>query len=202
MKTFLLILSLALAGPARADAVDRLRAFAAGARTAEAEFTQTVADRSGRITQRASGHMAFARPGKFRWDYRAPYAQLIVGDGERLWLYDPELEQVTVRKLGDAIAATPAALLAGDDAIEKYFALKGDGASDGLDWLMATPRQRDASFARIRMGFRGNTLEVMELADHFGQTTTLKLSGFKRNPTLDAGAFRFVPPKGGDLIGD
>lgn len=202
MKKFLLILLLAAAGPAHADGIARLKAFVAGARSAEAGFTQTIADRSGRVTQRASGRMAFARPGKFRWDYSAPYAQTIVGDGEKLWLYDPDLEQVTVKKLGDAIASTPAALLAGDNAIEKYFVLKDDGSADGLEWLVATPRQRDTSFERIRMGFRGDSLDSMELTDHFGQTTTLKLTGLARNPRLDAGKFRFVPPKGVDLIGD
>ena len=166
--------ALALPMIAHAGGVDRLKAFIAGARTAEADFSQTVADKSGRVTQQASGKMAFARPGKFRWDYSTPYEQAIVGDGSRLWLYDADLDQVTVKSLGDVIAGTPAALLAGDDAIEKYFVLKNAGEADGLEWLEATPKTRDTSFERIRMGFKGDVLVQMELFDFFGQRTDRK----------------------------
>jgi len=205
MKHFMLWMAVAgasLVAPVHADGIDRLRAFIAGAKTAEADFSQTVADKAGRVTQRASGHMAFARPGRFRWDYHAPYAQTIVGDGKKLWLYDPDLEQVTVKTLGDAIAATPAALLAGDDAIERYFALTTGPNVDGLEWLTAVPKQQDNTFERVRMGFRGDTLTVMQLTDHFGQTTTLTLKELKRNPAITASTFHFVPPAGVDLIGD
>ncbi len=202
LKKLIAIATLALPMLAHAGGVDRLKAFIAGARTAEAEFTQTVSDKSGRVTQKASGTMAFQRPGKFRWDYRAPYEQVIVGDGSKLWLYDVDLEQVTVRKLGDVISGTPAALLAGDDAIEKYFNLKDAGSSGGLEWLEATPKTKDTTFDRIRMGFRGDVLAEMELYDHFGQRTSLKLSDLQRNPRLPASRFKFVPPKGVDLIGE
>lgn len=202
LKKLIAIAALALPMLAHAGGVDRLKAFIAGARTAEAEFTQTVSDKSGRVTQKASGTMAFQRPGKFRWDYRAPYEQVIVGDGSKLWLYDVDLEQVTVRKLGDVISGTPAALLAGDDAIEKYFNLKDAGSSGGLEWLEATPKTKDTTFDRIRMGFRGDVLAEMELYDHFGQRTSLKLSGLQRNPKLSASRFKFVPPKGVDIIGE
>ncbi len=202
LKKLIVIATLALPMLAHAGGVDRLKAFIAGARTAEAEFTQTVSDKSGRVTQKASGTMAFQRPGKFRWDYRAPYEQVIVGDGSKLWLYDVDLEQVTVRQLGDVISGTPAALLAGDDAIEKYFNLKDAGSSGGLEWLEATPKTKDTTFDRIRMGFRGDVLAEMELYDHFGQRTSLKLSDLQRNPRLPASRFKFVPPKGVDLIGE
>jgi chaperone LolA len=202
LKKLIAIATLALPMLAHAGGVDRLKAFIAGARTAEAEFTQTVSDKSGRVTQKASGTMAFQRPGKFRWDYRAPYEQVIVGDGSKLWLYDVDLEQVTVRQLGDVISGTPAALLAGDDAIEKYFNLKDAGSSGGLEWLEATPKTKDTTFDRIRMGFRGDVLAEMELYDHFGQRTSLKLSDLQRNPRLPASRFKFVPPKGVDLIGE
>jgi len=194
--------ALALPMIAHAGGVDRLKAFIAGARTAEADFSQTVADKSGRVTQQASGKMAFARPGKFRWDYSTPYEQAIVGDGSRLWLYDADLDQVTVKSLGDVIAGTPAALLAGDDAIEKYFVLKNAGEADGLEWLEATPKTRDTSFERIRMGFKGDVLVQMELFDFFGQRTTLKLSRMVRNPSIAPSRFIFTPPKGADIIGD
>jgi len=202
LKHFLMACALALPMLAHAGGVDRLKAFIAGARTAEADFTQTVADRSGRVTQEASGTMAFARPGKFRWDYRAPYEQVIVGDGEKLWLYDVDLEQVSVKPLGEVVAGTPAALLAGDDAIEKYFTLRDAGQGGGLEWLEATPKTRDTTFERIRMGFKGDVLVQMELFDFFGQRTTLKLSNLARNPAIAPSRFRFVPPKGADIIGE
>lgn len=202
MRIISLFLALALAGAAHAGGVDRLKAFVAGAKTAEADFTQTVADKSGRVTQQASGKMAFARPGKFRWDYAAPYEQVIVGDGKKLWLYDADLDQVTVKSLGDVIAGTPAALLAGDNAIEKYFSLKDAGESGGLEWLEATPKTRDTTFERIRMGFKGDALVQMELFDFFGQRTTLKLSRLVRNPSIPPSRFTFTPPKGADVIGD
>ncbi len=202
MRFIPVLLALALTGAAHAGGVDRLKAFIAGAKTAEADFTQTVADKTGRITQQASGKMAFARPGKFRWDYTAPYEQVIVGDGVKLWLYDVDLEQVTVKALGDVIAGTPAALLAGDNSIEKYFSLKNAGVAGGLEWLEATPTTRDTTFERIRMGFKGDILAQMELFDFFGQRTTLKLSHFVRNPSIPPSRFTFTPPKGADVIGE
>lgn len=202
MRLLFLLFALALGSAAHAGGVERLQAFIAGAKTAEADFTQTVSDKSGRVMQQASGRMAFARPGKFRWDYSKPYEQVIVGDGTKLWLYDADLDQVTVRTLGDVIAGTPAALLAGDNAIEKYFVLKDAGVADGLEWLDATPKTRDTSFERIRMGFKGDTLVQMELFDFFGQRTTLKLSRMVRNPSIPASRFTFTPPKGADIIGD
>lgn len=202
MRLLTLLVALVLSGAAHAGGVERLKAFIAGARTAEADFTQTVADRNNRVTQQARGKMAFARPGKFRWDYRAPYEQVIVGDGAKLWLYDADLDQVTVKPLGEVIAGTPAALLAGDDAIEKYFSLKDAGESGGLEWLEATPKSRDTSFDRIRMGFKGDVLVQMELFDTFGQRTTLKLANFSRNPRIASSRFVFTPPKGADVIGE
>lgn len=202
MRSLFLLLALLIAGASHAGGVDRLKAFIAGARTAEADFTQTVTDKGGRVTQQASGKMAFARPGKFRWDYREPYEQVIVGDGVKLWLYDADLEQVTVKPLAEVIAGTPAALLAGDDAIEKYFSLRNAGERDGLEWLEATPKTRDTTFERIRMGFRGDVLVEMELLDFFGQRTTLKLARFARNPAIPPARFTFTPPKGADVIGE
>jgi len=202
LKQFLVACALALPLIAHAGGVDRLKAFIAGAKTAEADFTQTVSDKNGRVSQQASGKMAFARPGKFRWDYSKPYEQVIVGDGVKLWLYDADLEQVTVKSLGDVIAGTPAALLAGDNAIEKYFVLKDAGVADGLEWLEATPKNKDTTFERIRMGFRGDTLMQMDLFDFFGQRTTLKLSRMVRNPTIPPSRFTFTPPKGADIIGE
>lgn len=202
MRLLFLLFTLALTGAAHAGGVERLKAFIAGAKTAEADFTQTVTDKNGHVTQQASGKMAFARPGKFRWDYIAPYEQVIVGDGAKLWLYDADLNQVTVKPLGDVIAGTPAALLAGDNAIEKYFSLKNAGEGDGLEWLEAFPKNRDTTFERIRMGFKGDVLVEMILFDHFGQRTTLRLSHFARNPAIARSRFKYTPPKGADILGD
>ena len=202
LKQFIAACALALPMLAQAGGVDRLKAFIAGAKTAEADFSQTVIDKSGRVSQQASGKMAFARPGKFRWDYSKPYEQIIVGDGFKLWLHDIDLDQVTVKPLNEVIAGTPAALLAGDDAIEKYFNLKDIADSGGLEWLEATPKNRDTTFERIRMGFKGDELVQMELFDFFGQRTTLKLSRFVRNPSIPASRFKFTPPKGVDIIGE
>jgi len=201
MRSLMIILAFWLAGTAHAGGIDRLKAFVAGARTAEAEFAQTVSDRNGRVVQQASGTMAFSRPGKFRWDYTQPYEQAIVGDGSKLWLYDADLDQVTVKPLSEALSGTPAALLAGNQAIEKYFSLRNAGTAGGLEWLEATPRSKDTTFERIRMGFRGNTLAQMELIDQLGQRTTLTFTNFSRNPAIPASRFRFSPPKGADVIG-
>lgn len=205
-KTLLPLLLAACLGltalPALADAKDRLEAFVDGTKGLKAQFTQTVFDRNGRKTQEASGSLFFSRPGKFRWVYQKPYAQLIVGDGKKLWVYDEDLDQVTVRKLDRAIGESPAALLAGSNDLEKMFTLKDAGSKDGLEWLEATPKSTEGSFERVRLGFKGDDLHTMELKDNFGQTTLLRFAGLERNPALGSSLFRFTPPKGADVIGD
>jgi len=193
---------LLFSAPAFAGGVDALKAFIGDTRTAKAGFTQTVMDQNGRVRQKSEGTLAFSRPGKFRWVYQKPYEQVIVGDGSRLWIYDADLEQVTVRKLGDALGSSPAALLAGNNEIEKFFTLRDAGASEGLEWLEARPRDKESTFENVRMGFSGNTLAAMELKDAFGQTTLLKFSGMVKNPAVSAGEFKFTPPKNADVISD
>ncbi len=188
--------------PAHAEGKNRLEAFVDGTKKLKAQFSQTVFDRNGRKTQEATGDLFFSRPGKFRWVYQKPYAQLIVGDGKKLWVYDEDLDQVTVRKLDRAIGESPAALLAGSNDIEKLFNLKPIGERDGMEWMEATPKSAEGSFERVRMGFKGDDLQVMELKDNFGQTTVLRFSGMVRNPSLGSSLFRFSPPKGADVIGD
>jgi chaperone LolA len=207
MKTSLIypVLGAALvcwSSSAAAASTDRLKAFVEQSRSASADFSQTVLDRGGKKIQQASGNLQFSRPGKFRWTYIAPYEQLIVGDGTRLWIYDKDLNQVTVRKLDDALGASPAALLAGDNAIEKNFDLKSVASKDGLEWLEATPKSSETTFEQIRMGFRGPDLDTMELKDQFGQLTVIRFTDVKRNPSLAADLFTFTPPKGADVIGD
>jgi outer membrane lipoprotein carrier protein len=186
----------------RANGLDRLNQFMAATQSATGEFEQRIYGRDRKVVQASRGTLAFWRPGRFRWTYVEPYAQLIVGDGARVWVYDEELKQVTVRKLDVALGATPAALLAGSNEALKAFALRDEGAKDGLEWVEAIPREKESNFQRIRMGFGFSGLERMELVDSFGQTTDLRFTAFQRNARLDPGLFRFTPPQGADVIGD
>lgn len=196
------VLVAGLAVPSYASALDKLKSFVDSTRSARAGFSQVVVARSGRKPQQASGTMMFSRPGKFRWVYDKPYYQLIVGDGEKLWVYDRDLNQVTARKLSAAIGSSPAALLAGDNALEKNFNLRDGGSSEGIDWVEAQPKSSESSFESLRIGFAGDALKIMELRDTFGQVTTLTFGQFERNPPLPASLFRFVPPQGADVIGE
>jgi outer membrane lipoprotein carrier protein len=195
--------ALAGASAAHADAIEQLRAFHTATRSGKVMFRQVVIGRAQQGQQReSSGTFAFQRPGKFRWLYEKPYEQLIVGDGETLWVYDRDLNQVIVRKLDVALGSTPAALLAGDSALEKNFELTDAGRSNGLDYVDAKPRSPDTGFARVKIGLSGNLPRAMELTDTFGNVTLLTFSGFERNPALDPELFRFVPPQGADVIGE
>lgn len=187
---------------AEAAALDKLKAFVEGTKSGRADFVQSVVSKSGRKPQNAAGQMMFSRPGKFRWTYEKPYYQLIVGDGERLWVYDRDLNQVSVKKLAAALGSSPAALLAGDNALEKNFELSEGGVRDGIEWVEARPKQSEAGFQFLRIGFVGDTLRAMELTDSFGQVTTIGFDNFERNPQLPATQFRFVPPKGADILGE
>jgi outer membrane lipoprotein carrier protein len=187
---------------AAASGIDRLNQFIASTQSATGEFEQRIYGRDRNAVQASRGTFAFARPGRFRWIYAKPYEQVIVGDGARVWVYDPDLKQVTVRKLDLALGATPAALLAGSNEALRAFTLKDEGARDGLEWVEAVPRERESNFERIRMGFGFSGLERMELVDAFGQTTELRFTGFQRNARVDPELFRFAPPPGADVIGD
>ncbi len=193
---------LASASPAGAATLERLRAFVKDTQTARTTFTQTVVDRNGRAVQRASGEFLIARPGKFRWAVDKPYRQLVVGDGERVWIYDEDLNQVVVRRMGEALGSTPAALLAGRDDVERAFTWKEAAAERGFDWLVATPRAQDASFTEIRLGFTGNELAALDLVDAFGQRTEIRFGVMVPNAKFTPETFRFVSPKGADVIGD
>lgn len=201
----LLAVALALTLPLQAaasTALAQLRAFVESTQSGRASFEQRVTAKSGRKTQNASGTMAFSRPGKFRWTYDKPYYQLLVGDGEKLWVHDRDLNQVTVKNLGDALASTPAALLAGRNELERNFELSEGGTEDGLAWVDARPKVAEGGFESVRIGFADGMLRGMVLRDSFGQTTLLRFSDFERNPSLDAAQFRFTPPAGADVIGD
>jgi outer membrane lipoprotein carrier protein len=193
-------LSATLPAAAVAGAIDQLREFATATRSARGEFSQTQVRGNGRAGDSATGTFAFSRPGRFRWEVDKPYEQLIVTDGERLHFYDKDLRQVTVRKVGDAISATPAAILFGSNDLDTAFVLKEAGTADGLEWLEAVPKARDSGFERIRIGFRASLPEAMEVRDAFGQTTRFAFRGIERNPSIDPAQFRFVPPRGVDVV--
>jgi len=199
--TFFLLLAF-LSSAAHAAAIERFRNFLQSTQSVRADFDQKVTDRSGKPVQQSKGSFVLLRPGRFRWTYAKPVDQLIVGDGQRVWIYDRDLNQVTVRKLSKALGSTPAALLAGSSDVEKAFELSEAGQQGGLEWLEAKPRDREAGFERIRMGFDVAGVKAMELMDHFGQTTVLRFSGLERNPKVDAAEFRFTPPKGADVLGE
>jgi outer membrane lipoprotein carrier protein len=186
---------------ARADALQRFETFLRDTHSARADFEQKVYDREHRLVQASSGRFAFLRPGRFRWTYARPYEQVIVGDGEHVWIHDPDLNQVTVRPMARALGSTPAALLAGSADVERAFEFAEGGTADGLEWLEAKPRADDSGFDRIRLGLDAGGVQAMELTDHFGQTTVLRFSALVRNPALPPAEFRFVPPKGADVLG-
>jgi outer membrane lipoprotein carrier protein len=203
MKRLLCLFSLLAcqAVPASATGLDQLKTFLETNRSARGVFTQTVVAKSGRKPQVSAGIFALQRPGKFRWSYEKPYKQLLVSDGNKLWSYDPELNQVAVKKLGSAFGSSPAALLAGQD-LDKHFELKEGIAADGLEFVEATPKGGDASFERMKIGFAANRPVSMEIHDSFGQVTVLRFTQFEANPLLGAGLFRFVAPAGADVVGD
>ena len=201
-----LLLSLWLAGAtglARADSLQQLHQFLSQTVSARGDFTQTSGKGPASHGGRASGgYFEFARPGRFLWVYTSPYQQTIVSDGSKLYVYDPDLNQVTVKRVKGAIPASPASILFGSNDFERDFQVKNDGARDGVEWILATPRSQDSSFERIRIGFRDGLPVAMELADSFGQTTELHFSGLQRNPKLDPARFHFDPPKGADVLED
>ena len=185
---------------AEATPLDQLRAFLTQTTTARGDFVQTVTGRTGAKPNQSSGRFAFQRPGKFRWIYDKPYEQVIVADGERLVLFDKDLNQVTIRKLNAALPSSPASILFGSNDFEKEFEVVDAGTRDGLEWVQAKPRAKDSTFERIEIGFRDGLPGAMRLADNFGQVTQLTFSKVERNPKLDGDAFKFTAPKGADVL--
>jgi len=199
MKTFAWVLALLLAGGARADSVDLLRDFASNVKSGRAAFTQTVTSVDGKKKNDSSGEFEFVRPNRFRFAYAKPFEQQIVADGQKVWLYDVDLNQVTVRPLAQALGATPAALLAGG-TLDTDFELKSMPAADGLEWVQATPRAKDGPIQSLRVGFKGAALAALEILDGFGQRSLLRFSALEQNIKLPDETFQFTPPKGADVI--
>ena len=195
-------MGLAFAGSAQAAALEQFKTFVSSTKAARGEFTQHQVKKSetSKVAAPASGTFVFARPGKFIWTYTKPYEQLLQADGDQLYIYDKDLNQVTVKKLGDALGSSPAAILIGSNDLEKNFTLSEAPARDGLEWLNAVPKAKDSQFQQISIGLRNGAPEAMELKDSFGQTSMLKFNKFEKNPSLGAQQFKFVVPKGADVF--
>jgi outer membrane lipoprotein carrier protein len=193
--------ALAIGGSASAAALDQFKSFVGGTKSARGEFTQTQVRKTtaGKAAPPSTGTFVFARPGKFIWTYQKPYEQVLQADGDTLYLYDKDLNQVTTRKLGNALGSSPAAILFGSNDLEKNFTLAEAGARDGLEWLTATPKTKDTTFEQIGIGLKDGVPQAMELKDNFGQTTMLRFTSFQRNPALGAQAFKFDVPKGAEV---
>jgi outer membrane lipoprotein carrier protein len=200
-KLFLFLLFILLSQNSSAASIERFQSYLRTTQSGRGDFEQKVFDKSGKLVQESYGNFSFLRPGRFRWTYVKPQ-QVIVGDGERVWIHDADLNQVTVRRVSRVLGATPAALLAGSSDIDQAFELKELGEKDGLEWLEAKPREKEAGFDRMRLGMATSGVAAMELVDHFGQTTVLRFSNVVRNPQLDPGTFHFTPPKGADVLGE
>lgn len=201
-----LLAAVALAGANReaapaGDAGAWLQDYLAGFTSFQAEFRQLSSNATGDRAQESSGTLYLQKPGRFRWDYRQPSQQLIVCDGQKVWLYDVDLEQVTIKALDESLSITPASLLAGKANIRDSFEVTRLGSREGVDWLQLTPRQADTDFLEFRLGFSGGELRFMELRDKLQQSTRIEFSGVRRNPRLAGDLFTFVPPPGVDVIG-
>jgi outer membrane lipoprotein carrier protein len=194
-----LALLLSSAGGVRADAVDSLRDFAQNVKSGKASFTQTVTSVDGAKKKTSSGQFEFVRPNRFRFVYAKPFEQHIVADGQKVWLYDVDLNQVTVRPLAQALGATPAALLAGA-TLDKEFKLEAAPAAEGFEWVLATPKVKDGPIQSLRVGFKGKELAALDIVDAFGQRSALRFSALEQNVKLSEDQFRFTPPKGADVI--
>ena len=199
MKKLLLSAALLVGAAAHADSVDTLRDFVRDAKSGRANFTQTVTSPDGAKKKTSSGSFEFIRPDRFRFAYSKPFEQLIVGDGHKVWLYDPDLNQVSVRKASQALGATPAALLAGD-SLDRDFTLQAQPDKDGLAWAQASPKAKDGPFQFMRMGFRGKELAAVEIVDSFGQRSVLQFSNVASTVQLPPERFKFTPPAGAEVL--
>lgn len=202
---FCLLVVLGLPALAQATALEQFKSFVSATRTARGEFTQRLvkaeADRgTARISNPSTGSFQFARPGKFIWIYSKPYEQLLQADGDKLYIFDKDLNQVTIKTLGNAIGSSPAAILFGSNDLEKNFTLSEGGTRDGIEWLQAIPKTKDTNFEKIGIGLKDGMPVAMELRDSFGQVSLLSFTRFEKNPSLPANQFRFVIPKGADVL--
>lgn len=197
-----LLLATAVAGSAFAGARDRLDAFTAGLKGLDGSFSQQVYDARGELREASSGRVQLSVPSLFRWEYTEPYPQLIVADGENVWIYEPDLEQVSVRPQGAGEADSPLAALVDPRQLERRYEIDEQAGSDGLEWLRLTPKAEDGSFSSARLAFQGDQLARMELVDAVGQRTVIDFERWTRNPGFAAGTFTYTPPAGVDVLGE
>lgn len=202
MKLFriLLVMTAALVLGTAAAASDPLDRFFKDVKTFQASFNQVVLDEALNPIQESAGTLYIERPNKFRWDYAAPFKQEIVSDGEQIWVYDLELQQVTVRKMDGALGNTPAILLAGRGKIGDNFTVKSMGKQGMLEWMKMIPKENDGGFEDIRIGFENGKLRKLEMIDSFGHITRISLSDNRENKRINKKKFTFVPPKGVDVV--
>lgn len=206
-KSLFAIFAVAAALSAQASGLDRLENFVKSVKSGRAEFTQVVTgparEGQGVRTKTSSGTFEFARPNRFRFDYRKPFEQTIVADGQTLWLYDVDLNQVTARKQAQALGSTPAALIAAApdlDTLRKDFDLEAAGEKNGLQWVQATPKAKEGQLHSVRVGFRGNDLAALEILDSFGQRSMLTFTRMELNAAVPPRLFQFKPPQGADVV--
>ncbi|NDK37387.1 outer membrane lipoprotein chaperone LolA [Pseudoxanthomonas gei] len=200
---YALIGSLLFAGTALAGARDDLKTFTNGLKGLDGQFTQQVYDAKGKLKESSSGRVALSAPRLFRWEYAKPYPQLIVADGRKVWVYDPDLQQVTVREQGSEEQNSPLSALIDPTKLDKQFNVKESGTSDGLQWLTLTPKNEgDASFQSARLGFGKSGLARMDVVDAVGQNTRISFVGWKRNPAFAGTTFKYTPARGVDVVGD
>jgi outer membrane lipoprotein carrier protein len=207
-----LLAMLFVASQAYASGTEQLKAFVSQVHAARGDFTQQEVKAPSKANnasnpsampnkpQTSSGTFMFARPGKFIWSYEKPYSQLLQADGDKLYVFDKDLNQVTVRSLGGALGASPAAILFGSNDLEKNFTLRDAGEKGGIDWLELTPKAKDTQFEKVGIGFKDGNLQAMELHDVFGNVTLLTFSNIQKNPPINANTFKFTVPKGADVI--
>jgi outer membrane lipoprotein carrier protein len=180
---------------------DLVSDYFSGLETIQADFVQTVVDSGGETVQDSQGHVWMQRPGRFRWDYRTPYHQLIVADGKRLWTYDEDLEQATVKDLDAALSSTPAMLLSGYRPLAEVMDWEPDSDNDRYTWFRLHPKERDSAVEKVRIAFDGGELAIIEVVDGFGNHTRIRFSNMQRNQKLDDGLFHLKLPEGTDIIG-
>ena len=195
--TFAALLAL-VTGAAQASAIDALKKFNSDTDGLSGSFTHTVQNK--KKTQTTGGSFQILRPGLFKWEYTKPYKQTIVGDGQNIWLYDQDLAQVTKSSQNQAIGDSPAAILSNKTALDSSYSLKEDGSEGGIDYVLATPKRNNAGYQYIRIGFKGNDLNAMQLKDSFGNQTSIKFSNLNAKPNLSRSHFTFTPPKGVDVL--
>jgi len=201
-KLFPIVLLLLSSTVHAGEGKQRLDRFLDGLTTMQADFIQTLTNARGELMEESRGKLWLSRPGKFRLQYVSPYEQLYVADGKNIWMYDRDLEQVTVKPQDDTLGSTPAMLLSSTAPLEENFTIEEEGKHEGFQWLLLKPKAADSNFDYLRLAMEGDVLRAMEMVDGFGQTTRLYLKTVVRNPDVEAEKFSFDPPPGVDVIGE